>query len=50
LNVETLATVVYGHAARGSFEDGALAALLIVIAGIYPVIRLARAGEAAPMS
>jgi iron(III) transport system permease protein len=45
LNVETLATVVYGHAARGSFEDGALAALLIVIAGLYPVIRLARDGN-----
>jgi iron(III) transport system permease protein len=50
LNVETLATVVYGHAARGSFEDGALAALLIVMAGLYPVIRLARAGETAPLS
>ncbi len=46
LNVETLATVVYGHASRGSFEDGALAALLIVLAGLYPVIRLMRAGEA----
>lgn len=46
LNVETLATVVYGHASRGSFEDGALAALLIVLAGIYPVVRLMRAGDA----
>lgn len=44
LNVETLATTVYGHAARGSFEDGALAGLLIVLAGLYPAIRLARAG------
>ncbi len=43
LNVETLATTVYGHAARGSFEDGALAGLLIVLAGLYPAIRLARA-------
>lgn len=44
LNVETLATTVYGHAARGAFEDGALAGLLIVLAGLYPAIRLARAG------
>ena len=43
LNVETLATTVYGHAARGSFEDGAVAGLLIVLAGLYPAIRLARA-------
>ena len=43
LNVDTLATTVYGHAARGSFEDGALAGLLIVLAGLYPAIRLARA-------
>jgi iron(III) transport system permease protein len=50
LNVETLATVVYGHAARGSFEDGALAALLIVIAGLYPVMRLARAGQTPSLS
>ncbi|WP_248308560.1 iron ABC transporter permease [Bosea sp. 124] len=44
LNVDTLATTVYGHAARGAFEDGALAGLLIVLAGLYPAIRLARAG------
>jgi iron(III) transport system permease protein len=43
LNLETLATIVYGHASRGSFEDGALAALLIVLAGLYPAIILARA-------
>ncbi len=43
LNVDTLATTVYGHASRGSFEDGALAGLLIVLAGLYPAIRLARA-------
>lgn len=43
LNVDTLATIVYGHASRGSFEDGALAGLLIVLAGLYPAIILARA-------
>jgi iron(III) transport system permease protein len=42
LNVDTLATLVYAHAARGSYEEGALAALLIVLAGLYPVARLAR--------
>jgi len=45
LNTETLATLVYGHAARGSFEDGALAALVIVLVGIVPVMRLARGAE-----
>jgi len=45
LNTETLATLVYGHAARGSFEDGALAALVIVAVGIVPVMRLARGAE-----
>ncbi|SFJ84266.1 iron(III) transport system permease protein [Bosea sp. OK403] len=44
LNLDTLATIVYGHASRGSFEDGALASLLIVLAGLYPAIILARAG------
>ncbi|PZN99772.1 MAG: iron ABC transporter permease [Hyphomicrobiales bacterium] len=44
LNVETLATTVYGHASRGSFEDGALAGLLIVLAGLYPAMKLAHAG------
>jgi iron(III) transport system permease protein len=43
LNIDTLATIVYGHASRGSFEDGALAGLLIVLAGLYPAIVLARA-------
>ena len=42
LNAETLATLVYGHATRGAFEDGALAALVIVAVGIYPVMRLSR--------
>ena len=45
LNTETLATLVYGHAARGSFEDGALAAFVIVAVGIVPVMRLARGAE-----
>lgn len=42
LNVETLATSIYQHASRGSFEDGALAALLIVAVSIGPVIWLTR--------
>ncbi|MGO4405263.1 ABC transporter permease [Bosea sp. RAF48] len=44
LNLETLATVVYGHASRGVFEDGALAALLIILAGLYPAMLLAKTG------
>jgi iron(III) transport system permease protein len=43
LNLDTLATLVYAQATRGSWEEGAPAALLIVIAGLYPVARLARA-------
>jgi iron(III) transport system permease protein len=46
LNVETLATLLYGHAARGSFEDGALAALLIVAAGLVPLLLVNRTLDA----
>ena len=42
LNVETLAISIYQYASRGSFEDGALAALLIVAASIGPVAWLTR--------
>lgn len=42
LNFETLATHVYGEAARGTYEDGALAALSIVLIGLLPVMLLAR--------
>jgi iron(III) transport system permease protein len=45
LNVETLSTYLYQFAARGSFEDGALAALLIVMAGILPVVRIVRLAD-----
>jgi iron(III) transport system permease protein len=40
--VETLATHIYAEAVRGTYEDGAVAAMLIVIAGLLPVILLAR--------
>lgn len=42
LNVETLSTSIYQYASRGSFEEGALAALLIVAASIVPVVWLTR--------
>ena len=42
MNVETLATSIYQYASRGSFEEGALAALLIVAASIGPVAWLTR--------
>ncbi|WP_234870216.1 ABC transporter permease [Allitabrizicola rongguiensis] len=49
LNFETLATRLYGEAARGTHEDGAMAALAIVLAGIAPVILLARIGRRKPV-
>ena len=49
LNVETLSTYIYQFATRGNFEEGALAALLIVAAGIVPVIRMARYSDMALM-
>ncbi len=49
LGFETLATHLYGDAIRGTYEDAAIAALLIVLAGILPVIVLTRVGaRAAP--
>jgi len=48
INVETLSTYIYQYATRGNFEDGALAALLIVAVGILPVIRLTQFSEVAP--
>ncbi len=42
LNVETLSTYIYQFATRGSFEEGSLAALIIVAAGILPVIYITR--------
>ena len=40
--IETLATHIYAEASRGSYEDGAVAALLIVLVGLGPVVLLAR--------
>lgn len=45
LNFESLATLLYGEAARGTYEDAALAALIIVVIGILPVVLLARMGR-----
>jgi iron(III) transport system permease protein len=42
MNVETLSTYIYQFATRGDFEEGSLAALLIVLVGIVPVIRMVR--------
>lgn len=47
LGLETLATHIYGEAARGTYEDGALAALVILLVGLGPVILLARMSRAA---
>lgn len=45
LNLETLATHLYAEASRGTYEDGAVAALAIVLVGLLPVILLARLGR-----
>ncbi|MCP0916931.1 iron ABC transporter permease [Acinetobacter indicus] len=45
LNMETLATQLYTEASRGTYEEGAIAALLIVLVGLIPVILLARLGK-----
>ena len=42
MNFDTLATWLYAEAARGTYEEGAIAALAIVVAGLLPVILLAR--------
>jgi iron(III) transport system permease protein len=44
LNVDTLATWLYAEAARGTYEEGAVAALLIVLVGLPAVVLLARGG------
>ncbi|MBS0340293.1 MAG: iron ABC transporter permease [Proteobacteria bacterium] len=41
-NFDTLATWLYAEASRGTYEEGAIAALAIVLAGLLPVILLAR--------
>ncbi|MBX9760977.1 MAG: iron ABC transporter permease [Beijerinckiaceae bacterium] len=45
LNFETLATHLYGEAARGTYEDGSVAASFIILVGLIPVIMLARLGR-----
>jgi iron(III) transport system permease protein len=47
LNVDTLSTYIYQFATRGSFEEGSLAALIIVAVGILPVIRITRYADLA---
>ncbi|MGH6771177.1 MAG: ABC transporter permease [Xanthobacteraceae bacterium] len=45
LNVETLSTYIYQFATRGSFEEGSLAALIIVAVGIPAVLFISRHGN-----
>lgn len=49
MNVETLSTYIYQFATRGSFEEGSLAALLIVAVGLLPVIRMVHYTDAGLM-
>lgn len=48
LNVQTLSTYIYQFASRGSFEEGALAALIIVAVGVLPVIYMVRFADLSP--
>jgi len=47
LGFETLATHLYADASRGTYEDGAVAALAIVLVGLLPVLLLSRLGRPA---
>jgi len=47
-NFDTLATWLYAEAARGTYEEGAIAALAIVLAGLLPILLLARNQLGAP--
>ncbi len=49
LNIETLSTYIYQFATRGSFENGSLAALIIIAVGILPVIYITRSAETGAM-
>lgn len=45
LGFETLSTRLYGEAARGTYENGALAACLIVAFGLLPIVLMTRIGR-----
>ncbi len=47
IGFETLATHLYGEAARGTYENGALAACLIVAFGLLPIVSMTRLGRRA---
>jgi iron(III) transport system permease protein len=44
VNVETLATALYGEAVRGTYEDGAVAALALIVIAMLPAVLLAHLG------
>lgn len=50
MNFETLSTHLYAEASRGTYENGALAACLIVAFGLLPVILLTKLGRHRPMA
>ena len=47
-NFTTLATALYGEAKRGTYEDGAIAALAIVLVGLIPMRGLSCRGARHP--
>jgi iron(III) transport system permease protein len=44
-NTETLATALFSEAARGTYEEGAVAALALVVVGLAPIVLLAFSGR-----
>jgi iron(III) transport system permease protein len=44
LNFETFATLLYAEASRGTYEDGSIFALSIVLIGVLPLILVTRIG------
>ena len=49
IGFETLSTRLYGEAARGTYENGALAACLIVAFGLLPIVAMTRIGRRPPV-
>ncbi|MGY4801509.1 ABC transporter permease [Teichococcus aerofrigidensis] len=47
MNMETLATALYAEASRGTYEEGAVAALALAVIGLPPILVLMAAGRRA---
>ena len=47
MNMEPLATALYAEASRGTYEEGAVAALALAVIGLPPILVLMAAGRRA---